>query len=126
MVKSLTRIALAGAAIATVLAGTASTAQASEVGTLESNKYLYLTEGRGTMTFIDDGDMFQVCDTKADGHGVEGQLIDDTERQMLYITDGGDAGCDKAGYNVGNSRQYQMKFWWSGGGGTQYSQWFNE
>ncbi|MFE7108582.1 hypothetical protein ACFU98_05155 [Streptomyces sp. NPDC057575] len=127
MVNSFTRIAMAGAAVAAVLAGTASTAQAADVGVLDTNKVLYLTDGRGKMTFIDDGDMFEVCDTRADGHGVEGQLVDDTQRVLLYVDDGGDAGCDKKGYNIGNGTQYQMQFWWSGGGsGTQYSQWFNE
>ncbi|MFE0202569.1 hypothetical protein ACIBSR_01415 [Streptomyces sp. NPDC049936] len=126
MIKSLVRTAAAGAVLATTLAGTASTAQASESAVLVSNKTISLPGGRGTMTFIDDGDMFQVCDTKADGYGVSGRLIDNNYNQKLYITDGGDSGCDKAGYNVGQTGSFQMQLSWDGDGYDVKSEWFNE
>ncbi|WP_393058966.1 hypothetical protein [Streptomyces sp. LN549] len=126
MIKSFARIAVAGAAVATVLTGTMSTAQATEVGVLDSNKTISLPGGQGTMTFIDDGDVFQVCDTKADGHGVAGRLIDNTYNEKIYIDDGGDAGCDKKGYDVGQSGSFQMQLSWNGGGGDVKSEWFNE
>ncbi|MFF3323022.1 hypothetical protein [Streptomyces sp. NPDC002889] len=124
MGKTFTRVAVAGAAVAGVLAGTASTAQAAA---LDTNIVIKLPDGRGSMTYIDDGDMFQVCDTKADGHGVEGTVIDDENRRMLTVDDGGDAGCDKGGWNVPNGIDYfQMTLTWGGGGGTVYSRKFNE
>ncbi|WP_393058969.1 hypothetical protein [Streptomyces sp. LN549] len=123
MVTSFTRLAVAAAAAA-VMAATASPAMAAESGALDTNKTL--SNSHGHMTYIDDGDMFEVCDTKADGYGVEGQLISHKQTE-LYVNDGGDAGCDKGGFNVGNSGPtYQMQFWWSGGGAVQYSDWFDE
>lgn len=64
-IKSFPRVAVVGAAVATVLAGTMPTAQAAETPILTGDKTISLPGGRGTMTFIEDGDMFQVCDTKA-------------------------------------------------------------
>lgn len=126
MIKSFPRVAVVGAAVATVLAGTMPTAQAAETPILTGDKTLSLPGGRGTMTFIDDGDMFQVCDTKADGHGVTGRLIGDSYNEKLYIEDGGDAGCGKAGYNVGQSGSFQMQLSWNGDGYEAKSEWFNE
>ncbi|MFI5801306.1 hypothetical protein [Streptomyces sp. NPDC051561] len=126
MIKSITRLAVTGVAVATVFAGTVSTAQASEAGVLITDKKISLRDGRGTMTFFDDGDVFQVCDTKADGHGVSGRLIDDAYREKVYIEDGGDAGCDKKGYDVGQFASYQMQLSWNGGDPEVHSGWFNE
>ncbi|MGW1491020.1 hypothetical protein [Streptomyces sp. NBC_00191] len=103
-----------------------STAQAADTAILDTNKVISLPDGRGKMTYIDDGDMFEVCDTRADGHGVEGQLVRKGGTTLITVSDGGDAGCDKKGYNVPNSGEYQMQLWWQGGGAAQYSQWFNE
>ncbi|MER5772071.1 hypothetical protein [Streptomyces sp. NPDC001985] len=121
-----TRTAVVGAAMALAFAGTASTAQATEAGPLVSNKVISLPGGQGKMTFIDNGDMFEVCDTKADGHGVSGRLIDNNYNEKLYIEDGGDAGCGKKGYNVGQLGSYQMQLSWNGGGPDVKSEWFNE
>ncbi|MCT9142581.1 hypothetical protein [Streptomyces violarus] len=126
MFRSFTRIAVAGAAVATVFAGTTSTAQASDFSTLDSDKKISLPGGRGTMTFIDDGDVFKVCDTKADGHGVSGRLIDNDYNEKLYITDGGDSNCGKGGYDVGQFGSYQMQLSWNGDGYDVKSEWFNE
>ncbi|MGW6564489.1 hypothetical protein [Streptomyces sp. NPDC054975] len=123
MGKTFKRVVVAGAAVAAVFAGTATTAQAAA---LDENKVIKLPEGRGSMTFIDDGDMFQVCDTKADGHGVVGHLVRSGGATVMVVDDGGDAGCDKKGYNVPNSGEYQMQLWWDGGGPAVYSHWFNE
>ncbi|MGW7364513.1 hypothetical protein ACWGI8_14065 [Streptomyces sp. NPDC054841] len=114
------RMAVGGAAAVAILAGTATAAQAGDIT---------ISNSHGYMKYIDDGDMFQVCDTKADGYGVEGVVVNDTTR-VLSIDDGGDAGCDKKGYNIGSSPGlldwYQMQFSWSGGGPTVYSQKFDE
>ncbi|MFE7108580.1 hypothetical protein ACFU98_05165 [Streptomyces sp. NPDC057575] len=128
MGKTLTRISVAGAAVAAVLGGTVTTAQAAEAGVLDTDIVISLPDGRGKMTYIDDGDMFQVCDTRADGHGVEGTVIDDMGRRKLTVDDGGDAGCDKGGWNVPNTPldYYQMTLMWNGGGPTVYSRKFNE
>ncbi|CAM5610698.1 hypothetical protein SALBM311S_05966 [Streptomyces alboniger] len=126
MIKSFARIAVAGATMATVFTGTASTAQAAEDAVLDSNKKISIPGGRGTMTFIDDGDVFKVCDTKADGYGVSGRLIDNNYNEKLYITDGGDADCGKKGYDVGQFGSYQMQLSWDGDGYDVKSEWFNE
>jgi hypothetical protein len=84
----------------------------------------------GTMTFIDDGDMFKVCDTRADGHGVVGKLIKHdfwttADSTVLTVDDGGDNGCDSGGYNIGNLHSYQMRLYWNGHE-VDRSAWFNE
>ncbi|MFI5801309.1 hypothetical protein [Streptomyces sp. NPDC051561] len=124
MASSLTRIAVAGAAVAAIFAGTASAAQAAEVGTMDTNKTI--SNGHGKMTYIDNGDMFQVCDTKADGYGMTGQVIRPGGNPLLTVTDGGDAGCDKAGYDVGQIWSVQMALVWDGGGDWVYSEHFTE
>ncbi|SCL69101.1 hypothetical protein GA0070606_4976 [Micromonospora citrea] len=121
------RAAVVGGIVVATIVG--STAPA-----LASNKSLSLSGGRGTMTFIDDGDMFQVCDTRADGHGVTGELfyrswLEPTSRRVLTVDDGGDSGCDKSGYNVGNDGYYQMRLCWNGWDpivSCQWSEEFNE
>jgi hypothetical protein len=112
---------LAGAA-AVILAGSASPAMAADIT---------LTGYWGTMKFIDDGDVFQVCDTYADGQGVKGyikyQPILGTAGIIETIDDGGDAGCDKKGVNIGNDGDYQMIFCSQNGiGECKSSGWFNE
>ncbi|MFB7091545.1 hypothetical protein [Streptomyces sp. NPDC056296] len=130
MIKFVGSIAIASATIAAVVVGVSAPAMAADSSVLETNKKISLPSGRGTMTYIDDGDMFQVCDTRADGYGVTGQLRDDASGwpTLIEVTDGGDAGCDKKGYNVGNgiSEDYIMWLWWDGGGDPVLSDWFNE
>ncbi|MFJ4878435.1 hypothetical protein ACIP93_24965 [Streptomyces sp. NPDC088745] len=122
--KSFSRIAATGAALAALVVGTATPAMA------ESNKTI--SNSHGKMTFIDDGDMFQVCDTKADGHGMTGELVQvypgGSNQVRLTVTDGGDSGCDKKGYNIGNqfNELYEMWLSWNGGGATVKSERFNE
>lgn len=121
MVRSwLTRAAVVGGVAVATIVGSAGTAMADD-------KTISVS-GRGTMTFIDDGDVFKVCDTKADGYGVTGELfyqpwIGD-ERLVLTVDDGGDAGCDKGGYNVGNDGTYRMRLCWNGPG--SYCTWSGE
>lgn len=121
MGKSLIRIGLAGAATATMLALTASPAGAN------SDKVIKYPDGRGKMTYFDDGDVFEVCDTKADGHGMTGILVDGSFRTKVYLEDGGDSGCGKKGYDVGNFDKYQMWLQWNKDADfTVKSEWFNE
>ncbi|MEU0576280.1 hypothetical protein ABZ465_03015 [Streptomyces griseoincarnatus] len=118
MLSSFTRVAVAGAAAATMLAATATPASA--------DSDIILKTSRGYMLYHDDGDVFKICDTNADGHGVEGQLISTfTGYTYLYIDDGGDAGCDKKGYDV-KSDHYAMQFWWGGDGVVHSSKVFSE
>lgn len=92
-----------------------------------------LVDSHGQFTFIDDGDVFKICDTKADGYGVTGQLqlrsgVDGSISTVMTIEDGGDDGCDKKGFNIGNWHTYRMIYWWNGNknGTIQHSPWFNE
>lgn len=122
-----TRAAVVGSVAVATIVGSSGAAIASD-------KTLTLSGGRGAMTFIDDGDVFKVCDTRADGHGVTGELfyrswLEPTNRLVLTVDDGGDSGCDKAGYNVGNDGYYQMRVCWDGWDpivSCQWSEEFNE
>lgn len=96
----------------------------------DTNKIIYLPDGRGYMKFIDDGDVFEICDTRVDDRGVTGtlkkQYLTGNISELWSEQDGGDAGCDKHPYNIGNDGWYQMKITWNGGGSAVYSGWFNE
>ncbi|MFC4336019.1 hypothetical protein [Salininema proteolyticum] len=120
----ITRLAIAGTAGLALVGMTAAPAMAGDK--------TYKTD-RGYFKFIDDGDMFKICDTKKDGHGVKGYLylkdgMTGKVRKVMTIDDGGDKGCDKKGFNIGNFHQYRMVFIWNGNGGEYQavSPWFNE
>lgn len=117
---------VAGAAAALI----ATAAAPAQADVRESNKTIYLPNGRGKMVFIDDGDVFKICDTKADGHGVTGYLYKQGATGDPIIafkeSDGGDAGCDKRPYDVGQLANFQMHLFWNGGGRSVLSEWFNE
>ncbi|MGY3201464.1 hypothetical protein [Streptomyces sp. TE5632] len=76
--------------------------------------------GQGSFYFKDNGDVFTVCDTKADGAGVIGKLWYKPIGGDWYVAasedDGGDAGCDKFASDVGPVGDYQMKLYWTGVG----------
>ncbi|MFF3936067.1 hypothetical protein [Streptomyces phaeofaciens] len=124
MLKSkLSRMALVGAGAAALMVTMAPSAQAV------SDKTITLPNSRGYMKFIDDGDVFKVCDTRADGYGVTGTLFVRNASGLVSVAttvdDGGDEGCDKKGYNIGQLASYQMRVCWDGGGCVS-SEWFNE
>ncbi|MDX3383812.1 hypothetical protein PV682_20435 [Streptomyces niveiscabiei] len=112
------------AASAAVLVGFAS------APAFAGNINLSLPSGRGTMTFIDDGDKFRVCDTKADGYGVTGYVQTINTRgdiiTVATIDDGGDAGCDTKEYDIYLNKPHEMKLCWHGGGACVYSGTFDE
>lgn len=70
------------------------------------------------MTFIDDGDVFKICDDMADGKGVYGSVFYNSYittsgyERVMTVSDGGDSGCDKKGYNIGNSGVYTFVICW--------------
>ncbi|MEU9606675.1 hypothetical protein [Streptomyces sp. NPDC048057] len=93
-------------ALGTVLALGTSSAYAADKG--------IVLNGRGTAHFKDDGDRFSVCDTNADGHGVQMSLYRVSDNRIMWtITDGGDAGCDSKTYDIVGSTQYYMHLCWS-------------
>ncbi|WDT91988.1 hypothetical protein H0E86_14275 [Streptomyces sp. SCSIO-PteL053] len=118
MPKGFSRIAAAGAAAAAVLVATATPALADSDITINNH--------RGYMTFHDNGDVFEVCDMNPDGHGVHGLLHEWNVGSRLHIDDGGDANCDKGGWNVTDNASYRMAFWWDGGESVLYSRTFSE
>jgi hypothetical protein len=103
------RIAVVVAAAASVVAVSATPAMAHENITISGSP--------GRMTFYDDGDVFEVCDTSVDSVGVVGKLYYKPLFGDWYVsetfTDGGDAGCDKSGHDVNNVGDYQMKLYWN-------------
>ena len=138
MSKKIVRMTMAGSAIAAVLVGVVPTAASAEPAAGISvkqavppappieDKVIKLPNGRGSMTFYDDGDQFTVCDTRADAYPVTGQLVQNNGTTLMTIYDDGDAGCDTKGYDIPMANQYQMQLWWHGGGAAVYSHWFNE
>lgn len=118
------RGALTAAAAAVLIGFTAAPAAAANAG-------VELPYDRGDMTFIDDGDVFKVCDTKADGHGVTGTL-----RALNHLTgkivnvkswdDGGDSGCDGGNFDVRGNTAHDMVLCWHGGGPCKVSRVFKE
>jgi hypothetical protein len=119
------RLALAGA-MAMALVGLMAAPAAADTNRV-------LSDSHGKFTFTDDGDMFEICDTKADGYGVIGRLvlrssIDGSQEYVLILDDGGDAGCDKQGFNIGNFHYYKMEYWWEKDKGAYFQEtgWFNE
>ncbi|MET9520894.1 hypothetical protein [Streptomyces coeruleorubidus] len=73
---------------------------------------------RGYMTFTDDGDVFKLCDTLADGKGVYGAVFynsyiaTDGYQRVMTMSDGGDAGCGSKGHNIGNGGSYTFVMCW--------------
>ncbi|MGW4874430.1 hypothetical protein [Streptomyces chartreusis] len=121
----LSRLAALGTATLSMIIASATPSSA------DSDKTVYLPGGRGYMKFHDNGDVFEVCDTKADGHGVAGMLweknqVTQNAKTVLVLEDGGDSGCAKKGHDIGNVYTYSMNISWNGGGGTYTSGWFNE
>ncbi|MEU1458925.1 hypothetical protein [Streptomyces avermitilis] len=119
------RIAAAGAATAIAISLSASPASA------DSYKYIYLPSGRGYFEFIDNGDTFQLCDTKADGQGVSAYLIrrDPLNNKQTFVVtmdDGGDSSCATKTYNINDYYDYQMGVWWHGDGTIYSNDWFHE
>ncbi|WP_051901020.1 hypothetical protein [Streptomyces aureus] len=82
------------------------------------NERLTLSSGRGSVTHIDDGDHFMVCDLKADGAGVSGalweQFSDGSATIVARYDDGGDAGCDQITYDIKTGHTYFMTLRWNG------------
>lgn len=119
----LKRGALVGAAAAVMFGLATSPAMATDVG-------IHLPSGRGSMTFIDDGDKFKVCDTNADGHGVTGYVRELTADGDIVveatIDDGGDAGCDTHVVDVYGHTPHDMVLCWNGGGSCVVSAVFRE
>jgi hypothetical protein len=116
--SKLARMTTVSAATATMLVASACPAiavQADDVGTL-ANKTIEISQGK--MTFIDDGDVFQICDTSRDGQSVYGAVFYDSYigtggfKRVMTTEDGGDAGCDKKGYNIGNGGSYTFVICW--------------
>lgn len=83
---------------------------AAEEVTAMANKSVSIAGGR--MEFIDDGDVFKICDTLSEGEGVYGAVFynsyynNDGYQRVMTVNDGGDDGCDKKGYDIGNTGTY--------------------
>ncbi|MGW2566740.1 hypothetical protein [Streptomyces sp. NPDC001537] len=117
-------MAMAAAAAATVV-GFASVPAAAATG----GQIVYLPSGRGFMEYWDDGDKFEVCDTKADGYGVTGKLrtaVDGRIQEVFTIDDGGDSGCDWKTYDIIGRQAYDMIVNWHGNDLWYNSVYFSE
>ncbi|AXQ56723.1 hypothetical protein ACFVDU_02980 [Streptomyces albidoflavus] len=109
----LKRGAMVGAAAAVAVGFASAPAAAANVD-------IRLPSDRGLMTYIDNGDRFTVCDTKADGYGVTGYVrklrTDGKIITVKTIDDGGDAGCDSATVDLIGTWPHDMMLCWHGGG----------
>jgi hypothetical protein len=107
------RALVVGAAMTAIVIGASGQAQAA-------NAYLILSDrdGRqlGTMTHYDaETDTFKVCDTQRDGHAVTGVLYRvGGSGDLLRISDGSDAGCNSASYDIRSGYTYYMDLSWDG------------
>ncbi|MFF9521363.1 hypothetical protein ACF1DV_05200 [Streptomyces achromogenes] len=124
MNKLVKRGLMAAAAAATVVGFAAGPAAAAD-------QKVSLPYNRGYMYFTDDGDVFKVCDTYADGYGVTGQLrtLNSTGTgivTVLTIDDGGDAYCDEKSYDIIGAKSYSMWVNWHGNSSWYESVVFSE
>ncbi|MEU1512243.1 hypothetical protein ABZ490_08760 [Streptomyces sp. NPDC005811] len=127
------RIGRRSGSAATILLALALVAVSASPASADSDKSI-VYGSRGYMYFTDNGDVFKVCDTKADGYGMDGYLNRRNTitgggfTELWRITASGNGNCTKKGEDIGNLYQYQMSLWWRGNysdGGTN-SDWFNE
>ena len=126
MAKSLVRIAVAGAGIATALSLTAASPALANIKSPPlTDQHVSFPGGKGTMSYIDDGDQFSVCDTKADAYEMVGMVESYHAGTLLILRDSTDAGCEWGGYDVGINA-VRLALTWEGGGGTIRSGYFNE
>ncbi|MFC9469192.1 hypothetical protein [Streptomyces coelicoflavus] len=121
--RTLSRLAVTGAAVTLLGLTAASPALASDEGPLWYGD-------RGTVTFNDDGDDITVCDKRADGYGVTGYLerLNSTGTGVVWVIkedDGGDAGCDRSntGYDMIGNIQHGLAVCWHGTGSCVRSNW---
>ncbi|MFI8326878.1 hypothetical protein [Streptomyces sp. NPDC085529] len=99
------RMGVAGVSAVVLVGAVASPASAAD---------LTMSIPGGYMKHVDDGDIFRVCDTRGDGHGIYGELWYDSfyttggYKLVLKLSDGGDAGCGSAVHDIGNNGHYVM------------------
>jgi hypothetical protein len=99
------RIGVVGAGAAVLVGAVASPASAAD---------LTVEVPGGYMKHVDDGDIFKVCDTRGDGQGIYGTLWYDSfyttggYKLVLKLSDGGDSGCGRSVYDIGNNGHYVM------------------
>jgi hypothetical protein len=113
------RMAVVGASVAATLVASAHPSIALEGGKAGTRSNATISISEGSLKFIDDGDIFEICDTQADGDGVYGALYynsyvyTDGYQRVMTLNDGGDAGCDKKGHDIGNGGTYVMTICWT-------------
>lgn len=96
------------ALVATFLTATSMTAATADSG-INVMAGERASNGNGYIQFIDKGDRFKVCDTRANGEGVEGFVGLSLYGDILgEADDGGDAGCDYFHVNVRRNIPYYM------------------
>jgi hypothetical protein len=118
-----------GAVMAAVAAATVVGFTAGPAAAATGSQKVSLPYDRGFMMYWDDGDQFEVCDTKADGYGVTGILrtaVDGQIQEVFSIDDGGDAGCDWKTYDIVGRQAYDMIVNWHGNNDWYGSVYFSE
>ncbi|MCX5275063.1 hypothetical protein [Streptomyces virginiae] len=123
------RMGLMAAAAAAASAATISPAAAAvepAAAAVEAAGDITITaEGRGLVEYIDDGDVFTVCDTNGgDGYGVVMKIYykapvtipPSAARYELAksVYDGNGGGCTKVGYDIGDVGSYYFTLEWAG------------
>lgn len=105
--RPLTAIAIACAATALTVVGTAGAAQAAN---FSATVWTVGGVPGGTMTHIDDGDEFRIYDRDADGKGVKGVLLDANGKVLksTYNGKGANNGYTYFTYDVKGGNTYYM------------------
>ncbi|MEU5163986.1 hypothetical protein AB0G74_30830 [Streptomyces sp. NPDC020875] len=111
----ISRVAIAGGAAMALALANVSTAHAANLSFSLSHNGNKV----GTMAHLDaDPDRIQVCDTRADGHGVTGTLSilhgAAGWTTIAVVDDGGDAGCDTLQVPISGTAYYAMELCWNG------------
>ena len=115
MKRALSRAALVIGTVFAVVFGISSAAYAGDTAECVSVGGYQ----RGCITHIDDGDTFEVCDTRPDDHGVYGavqEYISGAWKTQDSQEDGGDPGCDSFHFDVVTETydKYRLKICWQG------------
>ncbi|MFJ9829996.1 hypothetical protein ACIRU2_01145 [Streptomyces sp. NPDC101169] len=127
MMKSIVKGGVMAATAAAVMIGFTAGPAAAATG----SQKVSLPNDRGYMLYMDDGDEFTVCDTRADGYGVTGKLRTLNSSGTGIVTvftldDGGDANCDHRTYDIVGRVAYDMIVNWHGNNDWYGSQYFSE
>ncbi|MFJ8300306.1 hypothetical protein ACIQ9R_31040 [Streptomyces sp. NPDC094447] len=109
-----TAAVLAAAGLLSTAPASANSPQPTPAAVLSDRQIVH---SLGSMRFIDDGDVFEICDWKKDSLGVVGKLWYKPAGGDWYVTEAKQApdnGCTKMPHDVHWFGDWQMRLYWNG------------